>query len=60
VSVDMKLIDRINKEVIVILVVAGLLFASTFIGMALLIDLENKQTKDAGSNNTQQVLDDSR
>jgi|TARA_Y100000401_G_scaffold37915_2_gene28527 hypothetical protein len=56
----MKLIDRINKEVIVILVVAGLLFASTFIGMALLIDLENKQTKDAGSNNTQQVLDDSR
>ena len=56
----MKLIDRINKELIVILILAGLLFAFTFIGMAVLIDLENKQTKDAGSNNTQQGLDDFR
>jgi len=60
VNFDMKLIDRINKELIVILILAGLLFAFTFIGMAVLIDLENKQIKDAGSNNTQQVLDDFR
>mgnify|MGYP005997363975 CR=1 FL=1 len=47
----MKLLDRLNRELITVMVLAGLLFTAVFIGLTFLIELENK------SNGTQKVND---
>ena len=60
----MKLLDRLNRELITVLVLAGFLFTCVFIVLAFLIELENKARGESGerivttgSNTTQQVLD---
>ena len=60
----MKLLDRLNRELITVLVLAGLLFTCVFIILAFLIELENRtrgesgeESVTTGSNTTQQVLD---
>tara|TARA_B100000676_G_C17202618_1_gene400270 strand:- start:57 stop:248 length:192 start_codon:yes stop_codon:yes gene_type:complete len=60
----MKILDKLNREIITVMIIAGLLFTAVFIGLAFLIELQSK-TQDksgegivtTGSNTTQQVLD---
>jgi len=47
----MKLLDRLNRELITVMVLAGLLFTAVFIALTFLIELESK------SNGTQKVND---
>jgi hypothetical protein len=49
----MKLLDRLNRELITVLVLAGFLFTSVFIVLAFLIELENKANGTKKANDRQ-------
>jgi len=60
----MKTLDKLNRELITVMIIAGLLFTAVFITLTFLIELENRTRSvsgekivTAGSNTTQQVLD---
>jgi len=60
----MKILDKLNREVITVMIIAGLLFTAVFIALTFLIELENRtrgesgeESVTTGSNTTQQVLD---
>jgi len=60
----MKTLDKLNRELITVMIIAGLLFTAVFITLTFLIELENRTRGEsgeeivtAGSNTTQQVLD---
>ena len=62
----MKILDKLNKEIITVMIIAGLLFTAVFIGLAFLIELQSKTQDKSGEgivgtrpNNTHQVLDKS-
>ena len=62
----MKMLDKLNKEIITVMVIAGLLFTAVFIGLAFLIELNSKTKDELGEkivgkrpDNTHQVLDES-
>ena len=61
----MKLLDRLNRELITVLVLAGFLFTCVFIVLAFLIELENKANRTKKANDRQsgyniyKVLDES-
>jgi len=49
----MKLLDRLNRELITVLVLAGFLFTCVFIILAFLIELENKANRTEKANDRQ-------
>ena len=49
----MKLLDRLNRELITVMVITGLLFTSVFIGLAFLVELENRTNKTEKVNDRQ-------
>ena len=60
----MKILDKLNREIITVMIIAGLLLTAIFISLTFLIELENKARGESGerivttgSNTTQQVLD---
>ena len=60
----MKILDKLNREIITVMVIAGLLFTAVFIALTFLIELEDRTRGESGeeivttgSNTTQQVLD---
>ena len=60
----MKILDKLNREIITVMIIAGLLFTAVFIALTFLIELENRtrgesgeESVTTGSNTTQQVLD---
>ena len=62
----MKILDKLNKEIITVMIIAGLLFTAVFIGLAFLIELNDKTEEGLGekivgkrTDNTHQVLDES-
>ncbi len=62
----MKILDKLNKEIITIMIIAGLLFTAVFIALAFLIELNGKTQEELGekivgkrTDNTHQVLDES-
>ena len=62
----MKILDKLNKEIITVMIIAGLLFTAVFIGLAFLIELQSKTQDKSGEvivgtrpNNTHQVFDES-
>ena len=38
----MKILDKLNREIITVMIIAGLLFTAVFISLTFLIELENK------------------
>jgi len=62
----MKILDKLNKEIITVMIIAGLLFTAVFIALAFLIELNGKTQEELGekivgkrTDNTHQVLDES-
>jgi phosphotransferase system glucose/maltose/N-acetylglucosamine-specific IIC component len=60
----MKILDKLNREIITVMIIAGLLFTAVFIALTFLIELEDRTRGESGeeivttgSNTTQQVLD---
>ena len=60
----MKMLDKLNREIITVMIIAGLIFTAVFIALTFLIELENRtrgesgeESVTTGSNTTQQVLD---
>tara|TARA_Y100001970_G_scaffold139231_1_gene171291 strand:+ start:3924 stop:4115 length:192 start_codon:yes stop_codon:yes gene_type:complete len=60
----MKILDKLNREIITVMIIAGLIFTAVFIALTFLIELENRtrgesgeESVTTGSNTTQQVLD---
>jgi hypothetical protein len=49
----MKLLDRLNRELITVLVLAGFLFTCVFIVLAFLIELESKANRTKKVNDRQ-------
>jgi|TARA_B100000519_G_scaffold77049_1_gene66431 hypothetical protein len=56
----MKILDKLNREIITVMIIAGLLFTAIFISLTFLIELENKARGESGerivttgSNNSQ-------
>tara|TARA_Y100001938_G_scaffold11939_1_gene14806 strand:+ start:125 stop:328 length:204 start_codon:yes stop_codon:yes gene_type:complete len=61
---EMKILDKLNREIITVMIIAGLIFTAVFIALTFLIELENRtrgesgeESVTTGSNTTQQVLD---
>jgi len=62
----MKILDKLNKEIITVMIIDGLLFTAVFIALAFLIELNGKTQEELGekivgkrTDNTHQVLDES-
>ena len=58
------MLDKLNREIITVMIIAGLIFTAVFIALTFLIELENRtrgesgeESVTTGSNTTQQVLD---
>ena len=49
----MELLDRLNKELITIIAIAGLLFTSVFIGLSFLVELQNRTDEIEKANDRQ-------
>ncbi len=49
----MELLDRLNKELITIIAIAGLLFTSVFIGLSFLVELQNRTDETEKANDRQ-------
>lgn len=56
----MKILDKLNREIITVMIIAGLLFTAIFISLTFLIELKNKARGESGerivttgSNNSQ-------
>tara|TARA_R100000988_G_scaffold89121_1_gene52455 strand:+ start:503 stop:703 length:201 start_codon:yes stop_codon:yes gene_type:complete len=49
----MELLDRLNKELITIIAIAGLLFTSVFIALSFLVELQNRTDETEKANDRQ-------